>query len=142
MTKAKNGDTVQVHYTGRLDDGEVFDTSVDGDPLEFTVGGGQIIPGFEQAVIGMGTGESKTVEIPADEAYGPHIEGLIVVLDRKELPPKLEPEVGQELQIDQPEGGTSIITIVEVTETNVTIDANHPLAGKDLTFDIEVVSIA
>ncbi|MFQ6107236.1 MAG: peptidylprolyl isomerase [Thermoplasmata archaeon] len=141
MAKAKNGDTVQVHYTGKLEDGTVFDTSSDSDPLEFTIGEGQIIPGFEQAVIGMATGESKTVEVLADEAYGPHIEGLIVVFDRKELPPQLEPEVGRKLQISQPDGATAVVTIVEVTESSVTIDANHPLAGKDLTFDIELVAI-
>ena len=139
--QAKDGDTVQVHYTLKLEDGTVFDTSIGGDPLQFTIGDGQLIPGFEQAVVGMSPGESKTVEIPADEAYGPYLEELVMVVDRDQLPEDLQPEVGQQLQISQPDGQTILVKVIDVSESSVTLDANHPLAGKDLTFDIELVEI-
>ncbi|MBE9514547.1 MAG: peptidylprolyl isomerase [Chloroflexi bacterium] len=139
--QAKDGDTVQVHYTLKLEDGTVFDTSIGGDPLQFTIGDGQLIPGFEQAVVGMSPGESKTVEIPADEAYGPYLEELVMVVDRDQLPEDLQPEVGQQLQIRQPDGQTILVKVIDVSESSVTLDANHPLAGEDLTFDIELVEI-
>lgn len=138
---AKNGDTVKVHYTGRLEDGTVFDTSIGSEPLEFTLGQSQLIPGFEQAVIGMQVGESKTVTIPADEAYGPRRDDMVLEVDKDELPDDLEPEVGMYLQMNQGDGGMVVVTITEVSETTITIDANHPLAGQDLTFDIELVEI-
>jgi len=138
---AKTGDTVKVHYTGRLQDSTVFDTSVGGEPLEFTLGQGQIIPGFEQAVIGMRVGESKTVTIPVDQAYGPRRDDMILKVERAELPENLEPEIGMQLQMNQGDGGIMIVTITDVSETTITIDANHPLAGQDLTFDIELVEI-
>jgi len=141
MSKAKDGDTVKVHYTGKLEDGSVFDFSADGDPLEFTIGEGRIILGFEEAVKGMEAGESKTVNISPEDAYGAYQEELVVMIERKEFPPHLEPEAGQELQISQPNGATAVVTVVEVTDSVVKIDANHPLAGKDLTFDIELVAI-
>ncbi len=139
--QAKNGDIVEVHYTGTLEDGTVFDTSVEREPLEFTLGAGQMISGFEQAVLGMKIGESKTVTIPADEAYGPYRDDLVLVINREELPPGPDPEVGQQLQLTRPDGGTSIGPITNVTDTTITVDFNHHLAGKDLTFEIELMSI-
>jgi len=141
MPQAKNGNIAQVHYTGTLKDGTVFDTSVGREPLEFTLGEGQMIPGFEQAVLGMKIGESKTVTIPADDAYGPHRDDLILVMNREELPTGLNPEVGQQLQMTGADGGISIVTVTDVSDTTITIDANHPLAGEDLTFEIELMSI-
>jgi FKBP-type peptidyl-prolyl cis-trans isomerase 2 len=139
-TLARNGDTVKVHYTGKLADSTVFDTSVGSEPLEFTLGQGKVIAGFEQAVIGMRVGESKTVTIPADQAYGQYRDDLIIEIGRDQLSPNINPEVGMQLQSSQG-GSVSIVTIVEVTETTVKIDTNHPLAGQDLTFDIELVEI-
>jgi FKBP-type peptidyl-prolyl cis-trans isomerase 2 len=141
IQQAKTGDTVKVHYTGRLQDDTVFDTSVGSEPLEFTLGQGQVIPGFEQAVIGMQVGESKTVTIPADQAYGPRRDDMILEVSRDELPEDLEPTVGMYLQMNQGDGGIMIVTITEVSETTIKIDANHPLAGQDLTFDIELIDI-
>lgn len=139
--QAKDGDTVKVNYTGMLADGTVFDTSEGREPLEFTLGQGQLLPGFEKTVIGMKAGESKTVNIPADEAYGPYRDDLVLVMGRDQLPEDLDPEVGQQLQATQPDGSTIVVTVTAVTETTVTVDANHPLAGKDLTFKIELVEI-
>lgn len=141
MAQAKHGDTVKVHYTGKLEDGTVFDTSIDRDPLQFTIGKGQMIPGFEQAVLGMNPGESKTIRIPTDEAYGTRREEMVMVVDRNQLPADLNPEVGQQLQNRQPDGQTIVVTVTEVSESSVTVDANHPLAGKDLTFDIQLVEV-
>jgi peptidylprolyl isomerase len=141
IQQAKIGDTVKVHYTGRLQDGTVFDTSVGSEPLEFTLGQGQLISGFEQAVIGMQVGESKTVTIPVDQAYGPRRDDMVLEVGRDELPEDLEPKVGMQLQMNQGDGGIMIVTITEVSETTIKIDANHPLAGQDLTFDIELVEI-
>jgi len=142
MTQAKEGDTVKVHYTGKLMDGSIFDTSSGRDPLVFTIGEGKLIPAFEQAVIGMAQDESKTVEIPSDEAYGPHREELVVVVDRKEFPEDVIPEIDQKLQLTQPDGQKIVVTVTEVSEEKVTLDANHMLAGKDLSFDIQLVGIA
>ncbi|HID72290.1 MAG TPA: peptidylprolyl isomerase [Thermoplasmata archaeon] len=141
MTQAKDGDTVRVHYTGKLEDGSVFDTSRGGEPLEFTIGAGQIIPGFEKAIIGMEPGNSKTIKIPSEEAYGPRREDMMVVVEKSQFPEDIKPVVGQELQIRQGDGLAIPVTVVEVTESKVTLDANHPLAGKDLTFDIELIEI-
>jgi peptidylprolyl isomerase len=141
MTQAKNGDTVKVHYTGKLDDGTIFDSSIDREPLEFTLGEGQVIPGFEQAVIGLDLNESKTVKIPAEKAYGPHREELVAVVDRSQLPTDLKPEVGQQLQGRQPDGQTVTVMVTDISESSVTLDGNIPLAGKDLTFDIQLVEI-
>jgi len=139
--QAKNGDIVEVHYTGTLENGTVFDTSEGRDPLKFTLGAGQMIPGFEQAVLGMKIGESKNFTIPADEAYGPYDDDLLIVINREDLSPDLDPEVGQQLQMPRPGGGISIVTVTNVTDTTITIDSNHFLAGKDLTFEIELMSI-
>ena len=130
---AQTGDTVRVNYTGRLADGTVFDSSSGSEPYEFTLGQGQVIPGFEQAVIGMKAGESKTVTIPVDEAYGPRRDDLIVEVGRDKLPPDINPQVGMQLQ-----GSQGVVTIVGVSETTVTIDANHPLAGMALRLHLTV----
>ena len=135
------GDTVKVHYTGRLGNGTIFDSSVEREPLQFTLGQGQVIRGFEQAVLGMTVGESKTVVIPADEAYGAYRDELVIVEDRSNLPPGWEPEIGDQLPLTQPDGRVIWVTVIEITESTITIDANHHLAGKDLVFDIELVEI-
>ncbi len=137
----KSGDTVKVDYTGTLSDGTVFDTSIGKQPLEFTLGANQVIEGFENAVTGMKVGESKTVTIPADEAYGQHRDDLVFTVNRSELPESLEPQVGQQLTATNTDGSTTIVIIIEVGEDTVTIDANHTLVGKDLTFEITLVEI-
>jgi len=138
--QAKNGDTLQVDYTGKLADGTVFDTSIGREPLEFTLGAGQMIPGFEKAVLGMKVGETKTVTIPSDEAYGPRRDDLVREMPRKELPSGIPAEIGQKLPIVQ-EGRLSILTITKVSDNVVTVDANPTLAGKDLTFEIKLLKI-
>ena len=138
---AKDGDTVNVHYTGKLEDGTVFDSSVEREPLEFTLGAGTIVPGFEEAVRGMQAGQSKTVTIPSQEAYGPRRDEMVLVIERTKLSPELKPDVGQQLQMQQPDGRAVSVLVTEVSETTITIDANHPLAGKDLTFEIELLEI-
>lgn len=141
MAEAKHEDTVRVHYTGRLSDGTVFDTSLDKEPLEFTLGAGQVIPGFEEAVVGMNPGESKTVEVPAELAYGPRREELMFWVDRSEVPPDLELEIGQRLVLRQAPDRSIWVTVIDLSESSVTLDANHPLAGQDLTFEIQLVDI-
>ena len=136
---AKDGNTVKVHYTGTLEDGTVFDTSVEREPLEFTLGEGTLIPGFEEALKGMQVGQSKTVTIPAEDAYGPHIDDLVLVIERDQLPEDLDPKVGQQLQIQQTSGETTVVLVTDVSETTITVDANYPLAGKDLIFEIELI---
>jgi FKBP-type peptidyl-prolyl cis-trans isomerase 2 len=142
MTQAKQGDMVKVYYTGKLDDGTVFDSSVDRDPLEFVLGEGQLIAGFEQAVLGMTPGESKTEKIPAEEAYGPHREEMVVEVERQQLPDNIPLDVGQQLQIQQAPNQIIPVVITAISESKVTLDANPPLAGKDLIFEIELVGIA
>lgn len=141
MVQAKSGDTVKIHYTGRLDDGTVFDSSAEREPLEFTLDGGQVIPGFDQAVMGMSPGQSKTEKIPMDQAYGPHRPELVVEVDKQQFPPDVQPEVGQQLQVQQENGQIIPVFVTQVTDSKVTLDANHPLAGEDLTFDIQLVEI-
>jgi len=141
VAQAENGDIVKVHYTGKLENGMIFDTSAKRGPLRFTIGDGQLIPGFEQAVVGMNLGESKRVKVPADKAYGPHCEEMVLVVDQNQLPKHLKLEVGQQLQIPQKDGNKTLVTVTNVSESSVTLDANHPLAGKDLTFDIQLVEI-
>ncbi len=138
---AKDGDIVQVHYTGKLTDGTVFDTSVGKDPLEFAIGKEQMIPGFEKAILGMKVGEKKTFTIPAAEAYGERVDGLTSEVSRELLPPDMTPAVGAQLQTRLSNGSILTVTITEVKEKTVTIDANHPLAGKDLTFEVEIIKI-
>ena len=141
MAQAKDGDTVHIHYTGKLDDGQVFDTSVNRDPLSFTLGEGQVIPGFEEAVRGMAKGESKTTTIPPENAYGPRQEALKMAFPRAELPDGLEPQVGQTLNMQTAEGQTFQVRVTDTTDDTVQLDANHPLAGEALTFEIELVEI-
>jgi peptidylprolyl isomerase len=141
MAQAKHGNTVTVHYTGKLADGTVFDSSEGNDPLQFTIGAGEIIPGFEEAVLGMNTGDSKTAEIPVEQAYGSHRPDMIVEVDRNQFPEDLQPEIGQQLQIQQPTGEMIPVVVTDVSDATVTLDANHPLAGEDLIFDIQLVDV-
>jgi len=141
MPVVKEGDTVKVHYTGRLDDGTIFDSSADREPLEFTVGQGHVISGFEDAVLGMAVGEKKTTTIPAMEAYGPHREELVFTFPMTDVPDDLDPEVGQQLQLRTSTGETAHVVVTGVTDDTLTLDANHPLAGKDLSFELELVEI-
>lgn len=141
MSKVKNGDTVKVHYTGKLEDGSVFDSSESRDPLEVTLGEGKLIPGFENAVIGLEVGDKTTANIASNDAYGDRREDLEVTVERAQLPEEITPEVGMQLQLNQPDGQPVPVQVTKVEEENIVIDANHPLAGKDLTFDIELVDI-
>lgn len=141
MTQAKAGDTVRIHYTGTLDNGTRFDSSEGREPLEFNLGGGQVIPGFDAAVDGMAVGESKTVTIPAAEAYGERHEQLVQQVPREMLPDTIEPAVGMQLQSQSPEGQVMNLVVTEVNNASITVDANHPLAGQALTFSIELVEI-
>lgn len=142
MSKVKDGDTVKVHYTGTLEDGSVFDTSEEREPLEFTLGQGQLIPGFEKAVKGMSVGDSAEVDIPSEEAYGEAREDLIISVPKNQLPDDVEPQVGMQLQVNQQDGQPIPVRITEVGDEELKLDANHPLAGEDLTFQIELVDIA
>ena len=140
MAQAKTGDTVRVHYSGSLDDGTEFDSSREREPLEFTLGEGRVIPGFELAVVGMNEGESKTITIPSKEAYGPYRDDLVIVVDRKSLPDDLDPKKDEILELRQ--GDQSFgARVIDVAPDNITLDANHNLAGKDLTFVLELVEI-
>ena len=139
--QAKEGDTVAVHYTGTLEDGSVFDSSDGRDPIEFEVGGGQIIPGFDQAVRGMEVGDKKEVTIPSDKAYGGRREDLEVKVPREQLPDGFEPQVGAQLAVEVAPGQQTAATITDVEPQAVQLDLNHPLAGRDLTFHLELVSI-
>ena len=141
MAEAQTGDTVKVHYKGMLEDGQVFDDSHNREPLEFTIGEGQVIPGFEDAVKGMSPGETETEEIPSDQAYGARREDLVAAIDRSALPDGMDPDVGQRLQMEQEGGQTLNVVVVDQDESSITVDANHPLAGKDLTFELELVEI-
>ncbi|GAB4365591.1 MAG: peptidylprolyl isomerase [Elainellaceae cyanobacterium] len=141
MTQAKQGDTVAVHYTGKLDNGAVFDSSEGREPLQFSIGSGNLIPGFEQAVIGMAPGESKTATIPAEQAYGPHHQEMVLVVERQRIPDDVPVTVGQRLQIQQQGGQVIPVMVTDISDSDVTLDANHPLAGQDLIFDIQLVSI-
>ena len=141
MDQVKQGDTVRVHYVGRLADGEEFDSSANEEPLEFTLGAGDVIAGFEQAALGMTPGENKTTVIPADLAYGAYDEELVLVMAREDLPEGIEPTVGQHFQMRQEDGEAFEAVVAEVDDETVTLDANHPLAGQDLTFDIALLEI-
>lgn len=141
MGTVKTGDTVRIHYTGTLADGTSFDSSQGRDPLEFTVGSGQIIAGLDKALPGMAVGEQKVVEVPAAEAYGVHQPEGLQQVPREQVPPEVPLDPGTRLQVQTPDGRTLPVTVTEVTEEVVVLDANHPLAGEDLTFAIEVVEI-
>ena len=142
MSPVKSGDTVKIHYTGTLDDGSEFDSSAGREPLEFSLGSGQVIAGFDNAVDGMAVGESKTVTIPPGEAYGERDEQLLQEVPKSSLPDEMKAEVGMQLQSQSPDGQIMNLVIAEVTEESVMLDANHPLAGQALTFAIELVEIA
>ena len=129
MAQAKSGDTVRVHYTGMMDDGTVFDSSIDREPLEFTIGKKEVIPGFEQAVIGMNDGESKAVKVNSDQAYGPHRNDMVIQIERNQVPDGMEIEVGQVLKMKHPNGGAIRVVVTNVSEDSIVLDANHPLAG-------------
>jgi peptidylprolyl isomerase len=137
--QAKNGDHVRVHYTGRLEDGEVFDSSRDGDPLEFTVGAAEVIPGFDEAVRGMQVGETKTIEIEPEDAYGPRRDALVTQVSREAAQFPVEPQVGMHFGLPLQDGNQIEVVVTEVTDTHITIDGNHPLAGEKLIFDVELV---
>ena len=141
MSAVKEGDTVLVHYRGELNDGSVFDQSAENDPLQFTLGSGMLIPDFEAAVLGMNQGDSKTINIDAANAYGTHREDLVINVDRSQFPDHIDPVVGQQLQLTQPDGQPMTVKISSVSADAVTLDANHPLAGQDLTFEIRLVDI-
>jgi peptidylprolyl isomerase len=140
MEAVRTGDTVRVHYTGHLGSGAVFDSSEGGEPLQFRVGSGEVIPGFDQAVLGLTRGESRRVTIPAGDAYGERREELVVEVPRERFPDDFEPEPGMQLNLEQ-DGHVVLVTITEVSGTTVLIDGNHPLAGEDLTFDVQLVDI-
>ncbi len=141
MTQVKTGDTVRIHYTGTLQDGTQFDTSQGRDPLEFEVGSGQIIPGLDQALPGMAVGDTKSVEVPAESAYGAVDPNARQEVPRAGIPADIPLEPGSQLQMQTPDGRAVPVTVAEVDEETVTLDANHPLAGQDLKFDIELVSV-
>jgi len=141
MNQAKSGDVVSIHYTGTLDDGTQFDSSAGRDPLQFTLGAGQVIAGFDDAVEGMAVGESKTVNIPAEQAYGPRNEQMVQEVPRTVLPENLEPKEGMALQARNPQGQPVNLVVTAVSDETITVDGNHPLAGKALNFDIELVGI-
>lgn len=138
---AKNGDTVLVHYTGTLEDGQVFDSSEGSEPLRFEVGAQEVIPGFDDGVRGMTVGEKKRIEIESDEAYGPRVDDLVQTVDRHSINLGAEPEVGMSLVMHLPDGNQIPVSVTEVTEQKVTLDANHPLAGQKLIFDVELVEL-
>jgi len=141
MSQAKSGDTVHVHYTGKLKDGTVFDTSEGRDPLTFELGKKMVVPGFENAVTGMEVGEKKTVSFPSEEAYGPRMDQLVFTVPRENLPPGYDPQQGQMLRMETKDGRQMDVMVMEADDAGVRLDANHPLAGKDLTFDVELVEI-
>lgn len=141
MSQAKSGDTVKIHYTGTLNDGSQFDSSAGRDPLEFVLGSGQVIPGFDNAVEGMAVGDSKNVQIAPEDAYGDRHEQLVQEVPKTALPEDMKPEVGMGLQSQTPDGQIMQLTVTEVGDATITVDANHPLAGQTLNFDIELVAI-
>ncbi|MGB3224253.1 MAG: peptidylprolyl isomerase [Desulforhopalus sp.] len=142
MTEVKKGDNVKVHYTGKLNDGTVFDSSQGGEPLEFAVGSGQVIAGFEEGVVGMKVGESKVIEIPVEKAYGERNDAMVIQAPIEQVPPDLNPELGMRLEMGGANGEILRVVVTEITDNHITLDANPPLAGKDLTFEVEVVECA
>lgn len=141
MAHAKAGDKVKVHYHGTLSDGTTFDSSEGREPLEFELGSGQVIPGFDKGVTGLAVGEKKTIHIPVDEAYGPQQEEMVFEFPKDQFPPDMKPEVGMALNMRNDQGQAIPVRIIEVKDDSVVLDANHPLAGQDLTFELELVDI-
>ncbi|MEM9985317.1 MAG: peptidylprolyl isomerase [Bacteroidota bacterium] len=138
---AQKGNNVKVHYTGRLQDGTVFDSSQGREPLAFQLGAGQMIPGFEAGVLGMEQGQKVTIEIPAKEAYGEHDPEMLIPFSRTQVPEGMNPKVGDNLQVQRPDGGVAQVVVHSMDEENIILDANHPLAGKTLIFDLELVEL-
>ncbi|GEP91941.1 peptidylprolyl isomerase [Chitinophaga terrae (ex Kim and Jung 2007)] len=141
MQTVKNGDTVKVHYHGRLTNGTTFDSSEGRDPLEFKVGAGMVIKGFENGVLEMKVGDKKTIHIPVDQAYGPKSEEMIIEFPKENMPPDMNPQIGDELQMSNPQGQVFLVKVVGISDAAITLDANHALAGEDLIFDLELVEI-
>ena len=141
MQQAKRGDTVSVHYKGTLDDGTIFDSSEGGDPISFTIGGGEVISGFESAIEGMSVGDEKTEKIESENAYGPRRDELVFRVGREQLPDGSEVEVGDVLRLGFPDGSSAAVQVAQMDDASLTLDANHPLAGKDLTFELRLVAI-
>ncbi|NIA23759.1 MAG: peptidylprolyl isomerase [Proteobacteria bacterium] len=141
MKEAKEGNTVKVNYTGKLDNGMIFDSSKGKEPLKFTIGEHHVIPGFEDAIVGMHEGENKTIHIKADDAYGKHHKELVIEVEKIRIPKDIDVKLGQQLQINSENGEVTNVVVAAVNDTTVTLDANHPLAGKDLNFDIELAKI-
>ncbi|MBD3170251.1 MAG: peptidylprolyl isomerase [candidate division Zixibacteria bacterium] len=141
MSTAKDGSVVKVHYTGKLDDGSVFDSSKDREPLEFTLGQGSVIPGFEKGIVGMEVGSAKTIKLTPEEAYGPRRDNLIADVKKEQFPDNIEPKIGEQLQLTQQDGQVINVTVTQIEGDTVTLDANHPLAGKDLEFEVELVEV-
>lgn len=141
MSQVKENDTVKVHYTGKLEDGQIFDSSLEREPLEFTLGQGQLIPGFENGILNMSVNQKKTIQIPSAEAYGQVQDELFQEIPKKELPEDIKPEQGMGLVSKTPDGREIQLVVSEVKDDSIVVDANHPLAGKDLIFDIEVLEI-
>ena len=139
--KVKKGDTIQVHYTGKFEDGKEFDSSLNRQPLQFEVGAGRVIKGFEDAVIGLQTGDKKTVTVSAEDAYGSYDENLLIEIPKKNVPEDVTPEVGMRLQLVNQQGQAAHVVVTEILDKTVRLDANHPLAGKTLVFDLEVLEI-
>jgi peptidylprolyl isomerase len=141
MNSAQNGSVVRVHYTGRLEDGTVFDSSHGREPLEFTLGSGQVISGFDSAVEGMEVGETRSTTVPVEEAYGPRRDDLVLEIDREQVPEGIEVSVGTQLQLQQEDGRNVPVTVADVGSQTITLDANHPLAGHDLDFELELLEV-
>ena len=141
MPQAKRGDTVRVHYSGKLEDGTVFDSSTSREPLEFTIGSGEVIPGVEQAVAGMEPGQTKSAEVPPEQGYGPHRDEMVAVIDQSRLPEDLDPAVGQRLSVQREDGGHLQVRVTDVSDRTITIDGNHELAGRNLHFDLQLVEV-
>ena len=141
MAQAKAGDTVRVHYEGQLSDGTIFDSSLEREPIEFILGQDTVIPGFEQAVIGMEVGESKDISIPPEEGFGDYSEDLVVNIEKTILPPDINPELGMQLEVSSEEETPRVFTIADIAEDSITLDGNHPLAGAEIAFKIELLEI-
>lgn len=141
MAQAKKGDHVKVHYKGTLEDGSEFDASFNREPIEFTLGDGMLLPRFEQAVEGMDEGETRNIKIPADEAYGPYFQDLVIEFEKEQFPPDLDAKIGEHLELQQEDGSSTVVKIVNISGDKVSLDANHPLAGKDLLFEIKLLAV-
>ena len=141
MARAQLDDTVRIHYTGKLEDGSIIDSSVDRDPLQLTIGKGEVIPGIEETLTGMEPGETKTTTLSPDQAFGERRDDLVTTVERRWLPADLEPSPGQKLQVPRSDGKPITVTVTDVNDATVTVDANHPLAGRPLVFEVQLVEI-